>query len=434
MKKIAFVMVAAVCAVALIGGVAGETNPDGPPGAWTPIGPFGGNIAGLARNPKAASELFAVCKSYPAQLFRSGNNGSSWSRVSLINDRVNHLALDPKTPGKIYLLYDSTLRVSTDKGKTFTSRPFPSYFSTYGCRLAVHPANPQVILVGGYFTYDVVNWHSEMAVARTTNGGTTWTIKKLTPGTDSGYVRDLAFAKSNPNYVYACGYTYTNGLFSAQAFVSKNGGNAWTKVSGSPVFQSSSTACYSVQVDPRNPKKAWIGHAGGIARTSNAGASWQAQSASSITRVTALAADSANPNILYAGGAYNYKVSALKSTDGGVTWTAVSDGVYGEPRAILASGANVHLASEAGVFRSLNGGAVWKPSQTGIRATDVKSFGIAPSAPNTIYAGLYGYAVLKTINGGGAWAPCAEFYGSNLIESIAVHPTNPNTLYAKPSG
>jgi photosystem II stability/assembly factor-like uncharacterized protein len=432
MKKIAIILLASLCAVVLFGRSAAETEPAAPPGAWTAIGPFGGSITGLDRNPKAPSELFASSANYPAQIFRSGNAGASWTRQSIVQDRVYDLVADPKTAGTIYALCEYSLHVSKDKGKTFTRYSLPDGFSVYSGRLAVHPTNPKIILAGGYYRYDKVNWKSAMAVAKTTDGGAHWTVKQIGQNLDWGYTRDIAFAKSNPGYVYACGYDYDGGFHPA-AFVSKNGGSTWVKVSGASAFQSA-TACYSLTIDPRDPKKAWVGHSHGVARTANAGASWQAQSGSQVTRVTALAADSANPNILYAGGNFNYVSSSLKSTDGGVTWKGVSKGLYGEPSRILATGAGVHQASAAGIFRSKNGGAAWSPSHAGIRATAIDALGISPAAPNTIYAGLYGYAVLKTTNGGGSWAPCAEFYGSNLVASIAVHPTNPNTLYVKPSG
>jgi photosystem II stability/assembly factor-like uncharacterized protein len=152
-------------------------------------------------------------------------------------------------------------------------------------------------------------------------------------------------------------------------------------------------------------------------------------------RITALGADGANPNILYAGALYTDGTpTSLKSTDGGISWKAAGKSVYGEASRIIASGSNVHQASDAGIFRSKNGGAAWSPSHAGIRATTVRALGFCPASPSTIYAGLYGYAVLKTTNGGGAWSPCAAFYGSNLVASLAVHPTNVNTLFVKPSG
>ena len=434
MKKVVLIVLAVLCAVFLFGFGPGYPNQPAPPGAWSSIGPFGGNICGLARNPKSPSELYAASSSYPSQIFRSVNNGSSWTRQSVISAYVYDLAVDPKTSGTIYLLCDNSVQVSKDKGKTFSRIALPSGFQGYDGAIAIHPTNPKIIAVCGNYIYDQANWRSELSVALTTNGGATWTIKRMSQPVDYGYGRDIAFAKSNPAYIYVCGFDYKDNKRSARIFVSKNGGSSWTSIGGAAVFQNISPACFSVHVDPRDPEKAWVGHYGGIARTSNAGGSWTAQKTTQITNVTALATDGSNPNILYAGAQHNYQYAGLKSTDGGSTWTAVTKGLYGECRRVLAAGPNVHLATRAGVFRSRNGGAAWATSHTGIRASSVAALGIAPSSPKTIYAGIYGYALLKTVNGGAAWAPCPSFSGSDLVASVIVHPTNANTLYVKPSG
>jgi len=324
--------------------------------------------------------------------------------------------------------------VSLDKGKTFSRFNLPQNFQTWAGRIAIHPTNPNTILVSGYYVYDTNNYSTEMAVAKTTNGGTSWTVKRLSQKTDYGYGYDIAIAKSNPNYIYVCGYDSKSSTSSARVFVSKNGGNSWTSVGGSAVFNVSYAVCFALWIDPRDPKKAWVGHVGGIARTLNAGKSWSAQQSSLIGNVTSIAADSSNPNILYAGGQYNYVYSNLKSTDGGNVWTAVTKGLYGECRRILAAGPKVHQATQAGIFWSKNGGATWSPCHKGIRAANIHALAVAPSSPNTIYAGIYYYTLLKTVNGGSAWAPCTEFYGSPYVGTILVNPTSPNTIYVKPYG
>ncbi len=434
MKKAVVIILAVLCAVFLFGRSPGPADRPDRAGSWTPLGPYGGDIQGLARNPKSAAELYAVSSSSPSQIWRSTNSGASWTRQSIVMQWIYDLAIDPKTPSTIYLLSESYLYTSTDKGKTFSNHRFPDDFQSYNGRIAVHPANPKIIMVVGSYYYNTADWHSEIAVAKTTNGGATWTLKRLSNLTDYGYGRGIVFAKSNPNYIYLCGYDQKNSVTAARVFVSKNGGSTWASVGSSAVFNNSYPACYSIHVDPRDPKKAWVGHDSGIARTTNAGGSWKAQQTPQITHVTAIAADSSNPNILYAGGKYNLVYSSLKSTDGGNAWKASSTGLYGECRQILAAGSKVHQATQAGIFLSKNGGTTWNPGHNGIRAANIKAFAIAPSSPNTIYTGIQGYALLKTVNGGSAWTPCTEFYGSDLVASVVVHPSNPNTIYVKPSG
>ncbi|MCJ7586483.1 MAG: hypothetical protein MUQ00_01060, partial [Candidatus Aminicenantes bacterium] len=196
------------------------------------------------------------------------------------------------------------------------------------------------------------------------------------------------------------------------------------------------STCYAIHADPRDPKKAWVSHYNGIARTTNAGSTWKAQQTPQITDATSIAADASNPKILYVGCKFGSDEtrSVLKSTDGGVTWKVTGDGVYGESHRILAAGSKIHLASAVGIFLSKNGGSTWNPGHNGIRASNIRAFAASPSSPNTIYAGIGGYALLKTTNGGSAWMTCGTFYGSLLVASVAVHPTNSNIIYVKPSG
>ena len=84
MKKASVFVIGAAC-VCLCGLRLLGTSPYPGPSperasAWTQIGPHGGHIRGLARNPKTPSELYAV--SSWGQVFRSSNNGSIWTRRS----------------------------------------------------------------------------------------------------------------------------------------------------------------------------------------------------------------------------------------------------------------------------------------------------------------------------------------------------------------
>jgi photosystem II stability/assembly factor-like uncharacterized protein len=125
-------------------------------------------------------------------------------------------------------------------------------------------------------------------------------------------------------------------------------------------------------------------------------------------RIGGLAVDPRNQNVIYVGGAQG---GVWKSTDGGLTWTALTDD---------------------------------QPSLA------IGSIVLAPSNPDIIYVGTgeqtfsvssyYGAGILKSTDGGQTWqhlpgpfvGPFTQgrLSGGAFIGSLAVHPTDPNIVLA----
>jgi photosystem II stability/assembly factor-like uncharacterized protein len=120
-------------------------------------------------------------------------------------------------------------------------------------------------------------------------------------------------------------------------------------------------------------------------------------------RVTDVALDPTNPNIIYAGTSMG---GVFKSNDGGVTWAAVFD--------------------DAG-------------------ALSIGDLAVAPSAPNTVYAGtgeangsfstgaFFGNGIYKSTDGGSTWAN-AGLVNTNHVGRIVVDPQNADRVYAATTG
>jgi len=432
MKKFALIFAAVFCLTFILAlGPAVMENPDGA-GAWTSIGPSGGDIRGLARNSKSPAEMYAVSSSVPSQVFRSVTSGKTWTLEATVDDFIIDLAIDPINANTIYLLGNSTYyHKSSDAGKTYTKLPFPALFETYYGRIAIHPTNPNIIVIAGSY-----NSGSSLAFIKTEDGGANWTVRTLPLAGRYQHGRDVVFAPSNPNYLYYCGELYAGSADKAAVFVSKNGGSSWTNVTDNAVFNDSGWGCaYAIHVDPKNAKGAWVGHSNGIARTMNGGLTWVSQQTDGLTQIVALAGDRSSPSVLYAAGAGAKGIySCLKSSDGGKTWKAYTSGFYGEGRRLLADGSRAYISTETGIYQSLNGGVSWKPSHSGIRGANIQAMAVAPSSPSALYAGIPGFPLIKTANTGGAWTICGKFEGNTLVANVAIHPSSPQTILVKPSG
>lgn len=99
-------------------------------------------------------------------------------------------------------------------------------------------------------------------------------------------------------------------------------------------------------------------------------------------------------------------------------------------------------AANGGVWKSTNGGDSWSSQWKFEDTMAVGSIAIAPSAPDTVYAGTGedtdtwgpsygGHGIYKTTNGGASWTNVADSSKvGSLCSKIIVQPTDANTVYA----
>jgi len=446
MKKTALFVSGAIfvclCGLRLLGTSAPQGTSPEQAGAWTQIGPQGGNIPGLARNPKSPNELYAV--SYSGRVFRSSNNGSNWTRTAIINDYLQDVEVNPKIPTTVCVLGSNALYKSENRGGTFTRIPFDTAFQAYNGKMAVHPTDPKIIYVAGNY-YSNQKYH--LAVAKTVNGGTKWTYKKWDATPNWPYGRSIAICAKSPSTVYFCGYYYTGSGTTARVYRSSNSGGTWKNVT--PAFLNGTwNYAESLAVDPKNPNKAYLScytnnnYRSLIAQTSNSGSSWTYQAAPFYMDTYTIVIDKTKPGTLYAGG-FNQssKPTCFTSVDGGANWTELQTGLFGRASDILVSGSTIHFASNAGIFRSTDGGANFAAAHKGIKATDIPSFALLPSssgarqgASGTLYAAAGSYGNFKSTNGGGTWTQLCDFQGSNAIAHLVVPRSDPNRLYLSTYG
>jgi photosystem II stability/assembly factor-like uncharacterized protein len=266
---------------------------------------------------------------------------------------------------------------------------------------------------------------------RSTDGGTTWTRTPSNGFQSSFFTNDLVVDPTNAANVYVGE--------SSGVFKSTDGGNNWSRVSPTVIFGTVN----SIRFDPATPTTIYIGARNGVFKSTDSGSTWIEQNNFALPgtpNVLALAIDPTTPLTLYAGTSGN---GLFKSTNGGGVWTAMNSGMGGgNPTVVSAiaidptNTATVYTGhgdanGPGGINKSTNGGASWTPLTNGVPNGAVNVIAATSSA---VYASVSGNSVIKTTNGGTSWNKVETGLWSPVVQSLVNDPTNGAILYAGTSG
>uniref|UniRef100_A0A832I2W2 Glycosyl hydrolase n=1 Tax=Eiseniibacteriota bacterium TaxID=2212470 RepID=A0A832I2W2_UNCEI len=223
---------------------------------------------------------------------------------------------------------------------------------------------------------------------------------------------------------------------------------------------------------PGSPRLYYMGATGGgVWRTTDAGASWQAISDSTFGTgsVGAIAVAPSDPNVMYVGmgelpirGNVSHGDGVYRSTDAGRTWSHLGlagtsqiarvrvhpndpDLVY-----VAALGRVFGPNAERGVFRSKDGGRTWERVLHVDERTGASDLVMDPTNPRILYAGFWqvhrrpwtlesggpGSSLWKSVDGGDTWTRLTQRAGNGLPQGVlgkicvAVSPARPQRVWA----
>ena len=408
--------------------------------------PAGAEILSLGLDPATPSTLFAGLF---GQLFRSTDSGANWSEVAagVSGVRLNGIQAVSSSTTKVYLATNGGVVKSSDGGSTWTeSNAGLQAFLTEQI-LPVPPATTTAYAVsnaaGIYKSTDAgVTWQAanqglptrsiqgqgrgvslssgnpqtlyasvETDVARTTDGGATWSPRLADPsdfGPFGPFILPLAAHPTDPNTVFASNLAsfICCGLSIPVILKSTDGGANWSAGFEvvEPVSFHQST---EIIVDPVDPNRIYAGalvwltdgsRGFHVLRSTNGGTSFEevlAEFSGSFV-FPYLAIDPSEPATVYA--AVRRPVPTIHRTlNGGDTWTALTPSILPdssvfdiETHPVVAG--RVYLAVGTSLFVSQDRGGTWAefdlmglPAHNGVR-----SIGVSPTGSTTIYAGTTG--------------------------------------------
>lgn len=388
-------------------------------------------VGALAIDPLVPSTLFAGASSPSntspySSVFKSTDGGASWREIlGGLRGGICGVALDPANPAAVYTggqMYDREVGIlfkSVDAGETWTAIPGD------GCSsLAVDfTQTPNVI-----YTTTL----SSLGPMKSTDEGLTWARmgKSLPPQGWGGGI--VALDRRNPGTLYL-----TSGDFGV--FKSTSGGDPWRARNHGLVGR----RIRSLVVDPLDGRTVYAGTAGGIYRSTDGGASWEAPRLPALL-VNALAFDPSHPSRMYAA---SWK-GVHRSADSGRSWRIVKDPLfrYGvtaltidpkEPSTLYARAGSVWLRKTWRFATSVDGGESWHVLKPGLPGRWVDLIAVDPHDTSTLYAGtwptfrnerLVGGGVFRSVDGGRSWR--AAGLAGMVVSGLAIDPGASRTVYA----
>ena len=201
----------------------------------------------------------------------------------------------------------------------------------------------------------------------------------------------------------------------------------------------------TIAFHPTNPNIIYVGApAGGFWKSSNNGQTW-ITTTDFLTNlgVSDIAINPSNPDEIYIitgdrDGGDTYSYGLMKSIDGGNTFnlTGLSFNItnYYKGNRVLIDPSNTNtiiVATSNGIYRSVDSGASFVHTYSGINMTDIE---FHPTNPDIIYGASKGNtSVYKSSNNGLSWSQSGTGLPSTnsvVRACVAVTPDNPQVVYA----
>ena len=381
--------------------------------------PLEGHAGAVAFHPSDPDLIYAA--TFP-RLFRSRDGGATWTRIGAgFPFGVHSLLVDPRQPRVLYAAGNGGLFKSRDGGASWAPAMKGMGEGIDQVVPALDPSNPATLYAG------VLRRSGRGQVGelfRSRDGGASWKRLRFTEVVFAVTVDPL-----RPTRLYA-------GLGASGVLRSADGGGTWR----SSDHGLRASYVFAAAVDPFTPGRLLAAHAG-LSESRDRGLTWTRLSDElrrATFRIYTIVFAPWRPGEIYVGS----HGGVHKSVDGGATWEAAGDGLDGHvieriaahpvvPDFLLAAGW-IDLPDPEGrhfehaLFRSEDGAATWTRLDLPLPGVAVRDFAFDVGEPETVHA--LGGTVYTSADAGATWG--RQTSSPHSLVDLEGDPHQPGALYA----
>jgi len=397
---------------------------------WESVGPEGGYVASMAQDPSNGNVLYVAPYSYPCKIFKSTDHGQTWSSISTIPNPAWGLVVHRANSSILYANCSHEFRKSTDGGQSWTVHALP-YSYTPRLRffindLILDPVNPNILHIAAQCWTDSIPL---MAYLRSTDGGATWSYKTLTSFYATG--RAVAVDPANPQNIYVGGYSIQSYYAYPLVMKSTNGGAEF-----SDCTSSISGTVTDLAFHPAASGKLYAVSGAGIYWSTNGGTSWTKNSGY-VSSPYEIRFHPQTVNTLFVGAYEGVYKSTDAGVNWSKIASGIIGTGYGGFAVESSAPSWMFFANTVGIFRTSDGGSTWQSCNCGFSCGRITAISLVPSSPTTMYAAMEYNAIYKATGATSPailWQRIPVFYGCTDVNSIVIPPTDPNRIYAMEGG
>lgn len=389
---------------------------------WSSAGPYGGRTHGIAVHPELTDTVYVVTAL--TGLFRTVDGGERWGLVKHSPVQPNDVvAVWPVDPAVVFFGGLDGLYRSEQGGDvgSWQQLAFPT---------ALPLNQPSALSIAASAPYTMY-----CAIANTVfysrDGGVTW--EERSAGLPDKAPNLLAVDQDNAARVYAA-YGQEGALYRTE-----NAGREWVKLPFTlPMTGEGKGGLSALATAPYPDNTLWLGSFNqGLYRSIDGGETFsEVTSLQTVTHQSWVSTISFDPNRerIYVG-TIGPNDALYYSDDNGGTWHGLGlNNEGGANIAVTPGDSETIYTTWAGVRKSTNGGQTWTWLSEGIAGIQPQRIAVSPHDPQRVIVTAYADGVFGTHNGGNTWvrydvSPHAESY-----QAVSFDPVSPTVAYVGGTG